>query len=109
MSFEEFQGRPGGHLGYQNGTILAILNLHVATMPPTKFQFNPTYGTGGDVKKVKSLRRTDDGRTTDKWPLHKLTWSIAPGELKRSNRDSSNYRCITLVSWIEKNVQSGNK
>ena len=28
MSFEEFQdGRPGGHLGYRNGMILAILNL----------------------------------------------------------------------------------
>ena len=50
MSFEEFQD---GHLGYQNGTILAILNLHVATMP-TKFQLNPTYGSGEDVKNVKS-------------------------------------------------------
>ena len=28
MSFEEFQdGCSGGHFGYQNGTILAILNL----------------------------------------------------------------------------------
>ena len=34
--------------------ILAILNLHVATMPPTKFQLNPTYGSGGAVEKVKS-------------------------------------------------------
>ena len=33
---------------------LAILNLHVATMPPTKFQLNPTYGSGGDVENVKS-------------------------------------------------------
>ena len=40
MSFEEF------HLGFRNGMILAILNLHVAkTMPPTKFQLNPTYGS----------------------------------------------------------------
>ena len=52
MSFEEFQD--GGHLGYRNGTILAILNLHVATMPPTKFQLNPTDGSGGDVENVKS-------------------------------------------------------
>ena len=30
-SFEDFQdGRHGGHLGYRNGMILAILNLHVA-------------------------------------------------------------------------------
>ena len=67
MSFEEFQdGRHGGHLGYQNRTILAILNLNVATMPPTKFQLNPTYGSG-DVKNVKSSRQKDgqmdDGRT----------------------------------------------
>ena len=27
MSFEKFQGRHGGHLGYRNGMILAILNL----------------------------------------------------------------------------------
>ena len=30
-------------LGYRNGMILAILTFHVATMPPTKFQLNPTY------------------------------------------------------------------
>ena len=55
MTFEEFQdGRPDSYLGYQNGTILAILNLHVATMPPSKFQLNPTYGSGGDVENVKS-------------------------------------------------------
>ena len=55
MSFEEFQdGRHGGHLGYRGGTILAILNFYVATMPPTKFQLNPIYGSGGDVEKVKS-------------------------------------------------------
>ena len=41
-------------LGYRHGTILAILNLFVATMPLIKFQLNPTYGSGGDVKKVKS-------------------------------------------------------
>ena len=55
MSFEEFQdGRHGGHVGYRIGTILTILNLQVATMPPTKFQLNRTYGFGGDVENVKS-------------------------------------------------------
>ena len=50
MSFEEFQdGHHGGHLGYRNGTILAILNLLVTVMPPIKFWLNPTYGLGGDV------------------------------------------------------------
>ena len=43
MLFEEFQdARRGGHLGYQNETILAILNLCVIVMPPIKFQLNRT-------------------------------------------------------------------
>ena len=57
MSFKEFEdGLHGGHPGFWNGTILAILNFHVATMSPTKFQLNryPTYGSGGDVENVKS-------------------------------------------------------
>ena len=55
-------------MGYQNRTILAILNLHVATMPPTKFQLNPTYYLYG---------------WTDNRPWSKLTWSKAPRELIR--------------------------
>ena len=43
MSFKEFQdGHRGGHLGYRNGIILAILNLCVTVMPPIKFQLNWT-------------------------------------------------------------------
>ena len=54
MPFEEFQdGHHGAHLGHLKRAILAILNLHVATMPTTKFQLNPTYSSG-DVKNVKS-------------------------------------------------------
>ena len=50
MSFEEFQyGHHGGHLGYQNVIILAILNLCVTVMPPIKFRLNQTYGLGGDA------------------------------------------------------------
>ena len=50
MLFDEFQdGRCGGNLGYQNGMILAILNLCVTVMPPIKFWLNSTYGLGGDV------------------------------------------------------------
>ena len=55
MPFEEFQdGCHGGHLEFRNGTILAILNLHVAQMPLTNFQLNPTYHSGGDVENKKS-------------------------------------------------------
>ena len=43
MSFEEFQnGRPGGHIGYRNGMILANLNLCVTVMHPIKLQLNQT-------------------------------------------------------------------
>ena len=50
MSFEELQdGRHDGHLGYRNGTILAILNLYIALMLLIKFRLNLTYGLGGDV------------------------------------------------------------
>ena len=38
MPFEEFlYDRHGGHLGYRNGIILAILNLCVTVMPPSSF------------------------------------------------------------------------
>ena len=50
MSSEEFHdGRHGGHLGYRNGTILAILNLYITPMPPIKFWLNLNYGLGVDV------------------------------------------------------------
>ena len=43
MPFEDFQdGRHGGHFGYRKRIILAILNLHVAPMPPNKFGLNLT-------------------------------------------------------------------
>ena len=35
-----------GNLGHRNGTILAILNLYVAPMPPIKFKFNITLQFG---------------------------------------------------------------
>ena len=49
MLFEEFQDGRGGHLGYRNGMILAILNLCVTVMSPIKFWLNRTNSVGGDV------------------------------------------------------------
>ena len=50
MRFEDFQdGHLGGHLRYQTRTILAILNLYVAPMPPIMFGLNLHYGLEGDV------------------------------------------------------------
>ena len=65
MSFEEFQdGRHGGHLGYRNGTRLAILNLCVTVMPPIQFSLNPTCGLGADV--VWRISR---------WPQCRPSWT----------------------------------
>ena len=64
MSFEEFQdGCCGGHLGYWNETILAILNLCVTAMPPIKFWLNLTYGLWGEVVWKIS-----------KWPPWRPSW-----------------------------------
>ena len=46
MWFEDFQD---GLLGYRNRQIVAILNLYVTSMPPIKFQLNPSYGLGDVV------------------------------------------------------------
>ena len=47
MSFEEL--KDGGHLGYQNGMILAILKICVTVRAAIKFQLNLTSGLGGDI------------------------------------------------------------
>ena len=49
MSFEDFQDGRHGHLGYRNETILVLLNLHVAPMPPIKCQLKLAYGLRGYV------------------------------------------------------------
>ena len=38
----------------RGATILAILNLHVVPVAPTKFQLNLTYDSGGDIDNMKS-------------------------------------------------------
>ena len=43
-------------------TIVAILNLHVATMPPTKFQLNPTFTV---LEEMSKMRKANDGLRTD--------------------------------------------
>ena len=49
LTIEDLEdGCCGGHRGYHNKMVLAILNLHVAPMPPTKFWLNLTYHSGAD-------------------------------------------------------------
>ena len=44
----DFQaGGHGGHLGFPIGTILAIFDLQVTPMLPTKYQVNWPRGVGG--------------------------------------------------------------
>ena len=58
MSFEELQdGSHGDYPGYQNRTILAILNLVVPPMPPIKFCSIRT-----TVWKEMSFEEFQDGR-----------------------------------------------
>ena len=64
MWYEDFQdGCHGGHLGYQNETILAILNLHAAPMPSTKFPLHPTYCSGAD-----------NNWSLSRWPPWRASW-----------------------------------
>ena len=57
MSFEAFQdGCRGGHLGYRNGMILAILNLCVTVLPHIKFLLNQLR-----VKEEMSFEEFQDG------------------------------------------------
>ena len=47
----DFQdGGHGGYLGFQIGTILAIFNLQVTLMLPSKFGVNWPFGSGEEAK-----------------------------------------------------------
>ena len=43
-------GHHGGHAGFPNRMILAIFDLHVNLMLPTKFQVNQPFGSGEEAK-----------------------------------------------------------
>ena len=77
MWFQDFQdGRTDGYLGLPNGTILAILNLYVAPLLPTKFWLNPTYGFGGDV--VRRISRMLPSEQRNRRTLAILNLYVAP-------------------------------
>ena len=48
LTIDDQDGCWGGHRGYRNKMFLAILNLHVVPMPPTKFWLNLTCHSGAD-------------------------------------------------------------
>ena len=45
--------RHGGHLGFSNGTILAIFDLQISPMLPTKFQVSWSFDSGEQATKKK--------------------------------------------------------
>ena len=60
----DFQnGRPGGHLGFTIGMILAIFDLQVTLMLPTKFGVSWPFGSGEEAKNKFS-----------RWPPWRPSW-----------------------------------
>ena len=52
----DFQdGGHGGHLGFTIGMILAIFDLQVTQMLPTKFRVNWPFGSGEEAKMAAIL------------------------------------------------------
>ena len=71
--FEDFQGaHHGGHSGYQNGTILTVLNLYVALIPSIKLQLNPTYSLGAFVWRFS------------RWLTWRPSWILERNDLRKS-------------------------
>ena len=58
------------NLRCRNGTNLAVLNLHVSPIPPTKFQLNLTYHLGADV--------------VSRWPLQRPSWISERNDFRHS-------------------------
>ena len=83
LIIEDFQDGCGdGHLGYHNKTILAILNLHVTLMPPTKFWLILISHSGADV--VWKFSR---------WPPWRPSWLS-----KQNDFSNSESLCCTVAS-----------
>ena len=97
MSFEDFQdGQHGGHVAYQNGMILAILNLHVAPMPSTKFGLDLTWGLGADV--VSRFSR---------WPPRRPSWLAEQNDF--SNSDSLCFSNASQQVSAQSNLRFGRR
>ena len=64
MDFQNFQdGCHGDHLEFPIGTILAIFDIQVTPMLPTKFQVNWPFCSGEEAKIIFS-----------KWPPWRPSW-----------------------------------
>ena len=94
MSFEEFQGgRHGGHLGYRNGTILAILNLYFVAMPPINF-----YSLHLMAWEEMSFEESQDGRCHLGYRNGTI---LAILNLYFASMPPINFYLIQLMAWEE--------
>ena len=94
MSFEDFQdGRLVGHLRYRNGMILAILNLHVALMPTTKFGLCLNYGSRADMVSKFS-------RWPPRWPSWIAKWNASSNFESQCLSDDSHYVSAQSNLWF---------
>ena len=84
-----------GHLGYRNGKNVAILNLNVSPMPPTKLQLNSTYRSGADV--VSRFSRWHQ------WILerNKFSTSKSPCHLNANHGLGSIWHAVRVLIWFE--------
>ena len=83
ITMEDFQdAHRGGHLGYRNKIMLAILNLLVAPVTPTKFWLNQIYHSAADEIWRFSI-----------WPLWQPFWTLELNDF--SNSESL---CCSYVS-----------
>ena len=96
MSFQHFflHSHHGGHLGYQNGMILAILNLRVAPMPATKFELNPT----GFISKC-GFEDFQDGRLGGQLGYRNRTIFCNSESLCHSQCLQSSFSSIWFIVW----------
>ena len=81
----------GGHLGFPIGMILAIFDLHVTLMLPTKFQVDWSFGSGGEAKNRFS-----------KWNLSTQVATVVPPSVKPKpcpQRFSFVYRTEKKARW----------
>ena len=76
-----------GPLRYRNRTILAILNLYFAKMPPIKFGFNLHYGSGYVVWRIS------------RWPLWPPSWMLEWNELSSSESPQCLPPSFSLI-WL---------
>ena len=116
MAFQD--GGHGGHLGFPIGTILAVFDLQVILMLPTKFQVNWPFGSGEEAKnRISDLKDLSYFSSTSHPMLpnkFQVNWPLCSGE-EAKNRFSRwplpwiSDRTILAASDIQKTLMLPSK